>query len=73
VTVNDTFSDVEWYGRTSHCGACGNPGDYCTCPPSRPCSCRGLHRMGSGLAPDALDTFAVEVPDDHPELFGETP
>jgi len=61
---------VEYFRRTKHCAQCGQPGDYCLCRESRPCGCRELHPMGSGLASDALDTFAVDVPDDHPELFG---
>lgn len=68
----DPAADVEWFERTEHCGGCGNPGDYCTCTQTTPCGCRGLHQMGSGREPDALERFA-EVPAsaEQGSLFGE--
>lgn len=60
----------DWFARTGHCGACGNPGDYCTC--TAPCGCGGLHEVGSARDPDSLDRFAAEEPVavDQGELFG---
>jgi hypothetical protein len=61
---------VAWFKRTGHCGQCGNPGNYCTCPPTKPCQCHELHEMGSGLTPDALEQFAtVPVSDNQEGLF----
>lgn len=61
----------EWYARTGHCWGCGQPGSYCLCPESRPCPCRELHPMGSGLAPDALDAFTDRpAGEDQEALFG---
>jgi len=61
----------QWFLRTGHCGACGNPGSYCTCTVA--CGCDDLHEVGSGLRPDALDQFAevasVPVSDEQAELF----
>lgn len=66
----------DFFQLTGHCEGCGQPRTYCLCPPSRPCKCRLLHEMGSGLKPGALDQFAdippAVVGDDQGELFGET-
>lgn len=48
---------ADWFTRTGHCGACGDPGDYCTCLPAQPCGCSALHTQGSGLSETALNTF----------------
>lgn len=67
-------SQVDWYERTGHCGACGEPGVFCVC--RTPCGCAHLHECGSGLLADAADVFAVHVGDDQAGLFdldGEKP
>lgn len=56
--------DRAWFERTGHCGQCGQPGTYCTCTDRRPCGCRDLHVMGSGLGADALDQFTLHADDD---------
>lgn len=65
--------DITWYEATYHCGRCGQPGGYCLCTDAAPCGCAHLHAMGSGLRPDALDTFAeqpaVPVSDEQVELW----
>jgi len=50
----------QWFLDTGHCGACGNPGHYCTC--RTPCPCADLHPVGAGFADDALDTFTAPQP-----------
>lgn len=61
--------DIDWYNRTGHCGACGQPGSYCKC--RTPCGCRDLHDVGSGLLPDALEQFMPTiVSSEQEELFG---
>lgn len=65
-SVDRVVTDVDWYRRTQHCGRCGQPDGYCLCRDSAPCGCRELHRMGSGLQPDALETFAEAV-----EMLGQ--
>lgn len=71
--IAGTATDAEWFLATSHCGHCGNPGDYCTCGPRDPCACRDLHTMGSARLPGALnaftDTVPAEVGDGQGELF----
>ncbi len=54
---------IAFYRRSGHCGACGQPGNYCMCTDNRPCGCRGLHVLGSGLTQDAATVFADPVPD----------
>lgn len=59
----------DWFRRTGHCHGCDQPGTYCQCVEAAPCGCRGLHPMGSGLAADAVETFADPVGEQAP-LFG---
>lgn len=69
--MHDDAGDIDWYQRTGHCGACGCPGDWCQCP--RPCGCRDLHPVGSGIGRDPAVVFAevgpVEVGSDQGALF----
>lgn len=61
---------AEWFARTGHCFSCGQPGSYCQCTERRPCGCRGLHLMGSGLEADPLDVFAEStVSDEQGDLW----
>lgn len=67
---DDAAGDIEWFTHTRHCGRCGNPGEYCTCSEREPCGCREMHRMSSGLLPEALEAFAdMPISDDQQELF----
>jgi hypothetical protein len=63
----------DWFERTGSCGGCGQPGTWCQCAERRPCRCRDLHVMGSGIGVDPLDVFAaggpVPVSDEQGELF----
>lgn len=60
---------AEWFTRTQHCHGCGQPGNFCLCTTRRPCGCRDLHQMGSGIDANAPDVFAASVPDGQEELF----
>lgn len=68
--------ELAWYEQTGHCGLCGDPGVFCTCPRTTKCGCRDRHEVGSGLMPDAINGFAEEpilVGYDQPDqddLFG---
>jgi hypothetical protein len=54
--------------RTGHCGACGQPGNFCLC--GTPCGCQELHEVGSGRTADAAEVFSdVPVIDGQGEMF----
>lgn len=59
--------DRDFYLRTQHCGACGQPGTYCLC--TEPCGCHELHEVGSGVGVDPVAVFAQPRNDDQSELF----
>lgn len=71
--TGDLETPEEWFGRTGHCWGCGQPGSYCLCRESDPCPCQGLHAMGSGLVPGALEAFGGQQPmeEDQVSLFGD--
>lgn len=45
-----------WYARTGHCAACGQPGEWCLC--TAPCGCAHLHPVGSGIGRDPAVVYA---------------